>query len=103
MTYDYFIQFLTQHDTDLIPDSAVSFKHALQVGDVIQLDEGGEYHLIRLITHSPAGLTLHLSGKGQDIQDLLLSEPELIYQDKGPNGNLVEPLDVVIQWQKMAR
>lgn len=101
MTYDYFIQFLTQYDSDLIPDDAVSFPQALKAGDVIQLINGGEYHLVRLITHSPEGSTLHLSGKGQDIADLLLSEPEFTNQE--PITESTEPLDVILQWQKMTR
>jgi hypothetical protein len=97
MTYDYRIEFLTQYDADLIPKDPVTFRHPLQVGDIIQLEDEYEYHLVRLITHSPSGLTLHLSGKGQNIADLLLSEPEFTNPD--PDHESSEPLDVVIAWQ----
>ncbi|GAA4493359.1 hypothetical protein [Pseudaeromonas paramecii] len=101
MTYDYFIQFLTQYDTDQIPKGAVTFRTALQVGDVIQLEEDGEYHLVRLITHSPAGATLHLSGKGQNIADLLLCEPE--FTDLDFRCDASQPVDVIRLWQQMSR
>lgn len=97
MTYDYHIEFLTQYDPDLIREVPVTFRHPLQVGDILQLDENGEFHLVRLITHSPSGLTLWLSGKGQSIEDLLLSEPEFTNPD--PDNESGEPLDVVIAWQ----
>lgn len=97
MTYDYRIEFLTHYDPDLIPNGPVTFRHPLQVGDILQLEEDGEFHLVRLITHSPSGLTLHLSGKGQDIADLLLSEPEFTNPD--PDNESAAPLDVLIAWQ----
>lgn len=97
MTYDYRIAFLTQYDRDLIPKDPVTFRHPLQVGDIVQLEEDGEFHMARLITHSPSGLTLWLSGKGQNIEDLLLSEPEFTNPD--PDNESGEPLDVVIAWQ----
>ena len=97
MTYDYHIKFLTPYDRDLIPKEPVTFRHPLQVGEILQLEEDGEFHLVRLITHSPSGLTLWLSGKGQNIADLLLSEPEFTNPD--PDHESTEPLDVVIAWQ----
>ncbi len=39
MTYDYRIAFLTQYDRDLIPKEPVTFRHPLQVGDILQLEE----------------------------------------------------------------
>lgn len=103
MTYRYYVQFITQYDPDLIPTDAVSFQSELKVGDVIQLEDGGEYHLVRLITHSPSGLTIHLSGKGQDIPDLLMSEPEFVFHTKIEGFVWVDPLDVIIKWQELTR
>lgn len=101
MTYDYYINFLTQYDSELIPEGSVQFHHPLQIGDVIQLVDGGEYHLVRLITHSPVGSKLHLSGKGQDIADLFFSEPELM----PPETDEFEDTDLgaIIAWQKATR
>ncbi|MFM1663443.1 hypothetical protein [Aeromonas salmonicida] len=101
MNYAYYIQFLTQYDPDLIPEGPVKFHHPLQIGDVIQLVDEGEYHLVRLITHSPTGSTLHLSGKGQDIADLFLCEPELMQPEIEGFENT--DLGTVIAWQKATR
>ncbi|MFM4860188.1 MULTISPECIES: hypothetical protein [Aeromonas] len=101
MTYDYHIEFLTQFDRDQIPDGPVLFHSALKAGDIVQLDEFGEYHLVRLITHSPVGSTLWLSGKGQDLNELLLSQPELT--EAGAEDLLITEFDAVIAWQKAIR
>ncbi|MGU5684440.1 hypothetical protein ACV1DN_09535 [Aeromonas allosaccharophila] len=101
MTYDYHIEFLTQFDRDQIPDGPVLFHSALKAGDIVQLDEFGEYHLVRLITHSPVGSTLWLSGKGQDLNELLLSQPELTEAEA--EDLLITELDAVIAWQKAIR
>lgn len=101
MTYDYHIEFLTQFDRDQIPDGPVLFHSALKAGDIVQLDEFGEYHLVRLITHSPVGSTIWLSGKGQDLNELLLSQPELTEAEA--EDLLITELDAVIAWQKAIR
>ncbi|HIC8801272.1 TPA: hypothetical protein ACW72Z_004321 [Aeromonas veronii] len=101
MTYDYHIEFLTQFDRDQIPDGPVLFHSAIKAGDIVQLDEFGEYHLVRLITHSPVGSTLWLSGKGQDLNELLLSQPELTEAEA--EDLLITELDAVIAWQKAIR
>lgn len=101
MTYDYHIEFLTQFDRDQIPDGPVLFHSALKAGDIIQLEEFGEYHLVRLITHSPVGSTLWLSGKGQDLNELLLSQPELA--EEKTEDLLITDLDTLIAWQKATR
>lgn len=101
MTYDYHIEFLTQFDRDQIPDGPVLFHSALKAGDIVQLEEFGEYHLVRLITHSPVGSTLWLSGKGQDLNELLLSQPELTEAEA--EDLLITEFDAVIAWQKATR
>lgn len=98
MTYDYYIEFFADRPS---PQRPIQFRHPLQVGDILQLEKDGEFHLVRLITHTPSGLTLWLSGKGQNIADLLLSEPEFTHHDS--NDASSELLDVVLTWQTRTR
>lgn len=86
MTYNYYIQFLTQFDRDLLPKNPVTFHNPIQVGDLIYLEDAvtddesgnleylGECHLVRLVIHAPNGSTLLVSGKGMTPHDLLITK-----------------------------
>jgi len=85
MTYDYYIQFLTQFDRDQLPKGPVTFHNPIQAGDLIFLDDAdtddesgnlkpiGECHLVQLVAHTPNGSTLLVSGKGMNPHDLLVT------------------------------
>lgn len=76
----YYIRFLTHFDRDLTPQEPIAFLNPVHAGDLVQLDfdDGfnpiGEFHLVRLVTHSPAGSTLFVTRKGMTPYDLLADE-----------------------------
>jgi len=86
MTYDYYIQFLTQFDCDQLPKGPVTFHNPIQAGDLIFLEDAdtddtlgnlkliSECHLVQLVAHAPNGSILLVSGKGMNPHDLLVTK-----------------------------
>lgn len=74
MTHRYRIQFLTEFNPALSLDKPISFPNPVHLGDVIQLPDSEEYHLVRLVIHSPAHSTLLVAGSQLSADKLFLTK-----------------------------